>query len=86
MTTKENQYHPQTAIHPGETLAERLEELGVDSKEFAIRAEIPEEMVVAILNGNSSINTEIAMQFERVLKIPVHFWLNMQRSYDEFYE
>jgi hypothetical protein len=26
----------------------------------------------------------MAVLFEHVLKIPAHFWLNMQRSYDEY--
>lgn len=84
MTTKKNQYHPQIAFHPGETLAEKLEELGMGPKEFAIRTGKPEKTVIAILKGKSSITPEMAVQFEHVLKIPAHFWLNMQRNYDEF--
>lgn len=84
MATKKNQYHPQVAFHPGETLAEKLEELGMGPKEFAIRTGKPEKTVIAILKGKSSITPEMAVQFEHVLKIPAHFWLNMQRTYDEF--
>jgi addiction module HigA family antidote len=84
MATKQNQYHPQIAFHPGETLAEKLEELGMGPKEFAVRTGKPEKTVIAILKGNSSITPEMAVQFEHVLKIPAHFWLNMQRTYDEY--
>lgn len=84
MATKKNKYHPQIAFHPGETLAEKLEELGMGPKEFAIRTGKPEKTVIAILKGTSSITPEMAVQFEHVLKIPAHFWLNMQRNYDEF--
>lgn len=84
MATKKNQYHPQIVFHPGETLAEKLEELGMGPKEFAIRTGKPEKTVIAILKGKSSITPEMAVQFEHVLKIPAHFWLNMQRNYDEF--
>lgn len=84
MATKKNQYHPQIAFHPGETLAEKLEELGMGPKEFAVRTGKPEKTVIAILKGKSSITPEMAVQFEHVLKIPAHFWLNMQRNYDEF--
>ena len=83
MTTK-NQYQPQLAFHPGETLAEKLEELGMGPKEFGIRTGKPEKTVIAVLKGKSSITPEMAVQFEHVLKIPAHFWLNMQRNYDEF--
>jgi HTH-type transcriptional regulator / antitoxin HigA len=84
MATKENQYHPQIAFHPGETLAEKLDELGMGPKEFAVRSGKPEKTVIAILKGKSSITPEMAVQFEHVLKIPAHFWLNMQRTYDEY--
>lgn len=84
MATITNQYHPQIAFHPGETLAEKLEELGMGPKEFAIRTGKPEKTVIAILKGKSSITPEMAVQFEHVLKIPAHFWLNMQRNYDEY--
>jgi HTH-type transcriptional regulator/antitoxin HigA len=84
MGTKKNQYHPQIAFHPGETLAEKLKELGMGPKEFAIRTGKPEKTVIAILKEKSSITPEMAVQFEHVLKIPAHFWLNMQRNYDEF--
>lgn len=76
--------HPPVVFHPGETLAEKLDELGMGPKEFAIRTSKPEKTVFAVLKGKSSITAEMAVQFEYVLKIPAHFWLNMQRSYDEF--
>lgn len=81
---KHNQYFPQTNPHPGETLAEKLEEMDMGPKEFAIRTGKPEKTIIAILNGNSSITADMAIQFENVTNIPAHFWLNHQRSYDEY--
>ena len=37
--TKINQFIPQIAFHPGETLAEKLNELGMGPKEFSIRTD-----------------------------------------------
>jgi addiction module HigA family antidote len=79
-----NKYNPQTFFHPGETLAEKLQEMCMGPKEFAVRTGKPEKTVFAILKGKSSITADMAVQFENVLKIPAHFWLNMQRNYDEF--
>lgn len=84
MRTIENQYVPQIAFHPGETLGEKLKEMGMGPKEFSVRAGKPEKTVIAILKGQSSITPEMAVQFEHVLQIPARFWLNMQRNYDEF--
>ena len=79
-----NQYFPQVAFHPGETLSEKLDELGMGPKEFAVRTGKPEKTIIAIIKGKSSITAEMAVQFENVLKIPAHFWLIIQRNYDEF--
>ncbi|MCA0387585.1 MAG: HigA family addiction module antidote protein [Bacteroidetes bacterium] len=84
--TKElkNQYFPQIAFHPGETLAEKLEELKMSNKEFAIRTGKPEKTITAIINGESSVTPDMAVIFENVLKIPAHFWMAKQRHFDEF--
>jgi addiction module HigA family antidote len=80
---KANQYFPETVTHPGETLREKLEELEMGSKEFAIRTGKPEKTISEVLNGNSSITPEMAVQFEKVLKIPAQFWLRRQALHDE---
>jgi HTH-type transcriptional regulator / antitoxin HigA len=81
---KENQYFPSIVFHPGETLGEKLEELKMGPKEFALRSGKPEKTIIAILNGKSAITPDMAVQFENVTKIPANFWMNHQRSFDEF--
>jgi len=80
----QNQYFPQSRPHPGETLTEKLEEMEMGPKEFALRTDKPEKTIIAVMNGKSSITPEMAVLFESVTKIPAHFWMNHQRSYDEF--
>ena len=70
--------------HPGEVLDEKLEEMGMSIKEFALRATKPEKTIIAVINGNSSITTEMAVSFEAVTKIPASFWLRNQQLYDEY--
>jgi len=81
---KKNQYNPQSVPHPGITLEEKLEEMGMGPKEFALRTGKPEKTITAILKGDSSITPDMAVQFENVTKIPAHFWLNLQRNFDEY--
>jgi len=76
-------YNPQTFTHPGEILKEKLEELDMTIKEFALRASKPEKTIHSILNLESSITSEMAVLFENILEIPAHFWLNFQIKYDE---
>jgi len=82
--TKQNQYFPQSRPHPGETLEEKLQEMGMGPKEFAIRTDKPEKTIIAVIKGDSAITPDMAIQFESVTRIPAHFWMNSQRSYDEF--
>ncbi len=82
--TRQNQYFPQSRPHPGETLTEKLEEMEMGPKEFALRTGKPEKTIIAIMKGESSITPDMAVQFENVTKIPANFWMNHQRSYDEY--
>lgn len=70
--------------HPGEVLGEKLEEMGMSIKEFALRATKPEKTIIAVINGNSSITTEMAVSFEAVTRIPASYWLKNQQLYDEY--
>jgi len=83
MSTKYT-YKPDYAVHPGETLREKLEELEMTPKEFAIRTGKPEKTISEILNGKSSITFDMAVLFEKVLKIPANFWIKKQANYNEF--
>lgn len=78
-----NHYQPQTVSHPGETLAEKLEEMGMSIKEFAIRTSKPEKTIIAVMKGDSSITPDMSVAFENVTKIPARFWMELQRKYDE---
>ena len=41
---KPKEYIPQTVTHPGATLKEKLDELGMSQKEFAVRTTMPTPM------------------------------------------
>jgi len=84
MAKKENQYIPQVVFHPGETLSEKLAEMKMGPKEFAMRTDKPEKTINAVLKGESSITPDMAVQFESVTKIPAHSWMSKQRSFDEY--
>lgn len=83
-TTKRTPFVPREAHHPGITLGEKLEELGMSVKEFAIRTSKPEKTINAILKGSSSITSDMAVAFENVTAIPAHFWMQKQQNYNEY--
>lgn len=83
MATRTNQYNPTSTSHPGVTLREKLDELGIGPKEFAVRTGKPEKTISEVLHGNSAITPDMAVLFESVLKIPARFWIQRQYLYEE---
>ena len=79
-----NTYYPESVTHPKEILSEALAENTIGPKEFAVRTGKPEKTITAVLKGESAITPDMAVLFEQVLKIPVHFWLEIQKNYDEY--
>lgn len=82
--TKKNEFILDIAFHPGETLAEKLDEINMGPKEFSIRTGKPEKTITAVLKGESAITPDMAVLFEDVLKIPAGFWLKRQYKHDEY--
>lgn len=81
--TARNEYNPQTVTHPGMDLREKLDELQMSPKEFAVRCNKPIKTISEVLNGKSAITPDMAIQFENVLQIPARYWLQRQYNYDE---
>ena len=79
-----NQYKPDIVFHPATTLSEKLQEMGMSLKEFAIRTCKPEKTIIAVLNEESSLTPEMAILFENVTQIPAQFWINKQARYNEY--
>lgn len=75
---------PHVVYHPGATLQEKLEELGMSAKEFSVRTKKPEKTINAVIKGNSSLTPDMAVAFESVTRIPAHFWMQKQQKYNEY--
>lgn len=73
---------PQSFTHPGITLNEKLMEIGMNVKEFALLLDMPEKTIQDLIKKERSISPEIALKFEKVLNIPAKFWLNYQENYN----
>ena|SRR5579862_6518416 len=71
-----------TAIHPGEHLAEELEELGMSAAGLARKIGVPTNRVTQILNGTRSITGDTALRLGHFFGTSGQFWLNLQSLYD----
>ena len=75
-------FQPDYAIHPGETLAETLAELGMPQAELAQRMGRPLQMISEIIQGKKAITAGTALQLERATGVPANFWNSSQRNYE----
>jgi addiction module HigA family antidote len=75
-------FQPDYAIHPGETLAETLEALGMAQAELAQRMGRPLQIISEIIQGKKAITAETALQLERATGVPANFWNSSQRNYE----
>lgn len=71
---------------PGETLEEKLLEMGMDTKDFAFATSLPEATIISVIEGICVITPDMAVSFENVTKIPAYLWLRLQESYDRYKE
>jgi addiction module HigA family antidote len=70
------------AIHPGEILADELEELDVSPTELARQINVPANRISQIINGKRAITGDTALRLGHWFGNSAQFWLNLQSSYD----
>jgi addiction module HigA family antidote len=73
---------PAIAIHPGEHLAEELDELGMSAAELARQLDVPTNRVTEILNGRRAITGDTALRLAHFFGTTAEFWLNLQSLYE----
>ena len=70
------------AVHPGEILADELEEFGVTPTAFARQIGVPPNRVSRIIAGKRSVSADSALRFGRWFGVEPQFWLNLQSQFD----
>ena len=71
-----------TAIHPGEHLAEQLEELCMSAAELGRQLKVPTNRITEILNGQRAVTGDTALRLGHFFGTSAQFWLNLQSLYD----
>ena len=70
------------SIHPGEHLAEILDELGISQYRLAKAIGVPPRRINEIVHGRRSITADTALRIGQALGMTPEFWLNLQKLYD----
>ena len=69
-------------IHPGEHLAEILDELGISQYRLAKTIGVPPRRINEIVHGRRSITADTALRIGQALGMTPEYWLNLQSSHD----
>lgn len=69
-------------VHPGEVIKEYLETAEMSQGELARQCEMTPKTISKVVNGLASVQPYMAVKFEKVLKRPAHFWMNLQTNFD----
>ncbi len=69
-------------IHPGEYLAETLDELGVSQARFAREIGVSPMRISHVIKGARPVTAELALLFGRAFDQSPQYWLNLQADFD----
>ena len=70
------------AFHPGQYIAELIEDYNMTQNEFAEKLEVSPKTISKLVNGEESISDDLAQKLEKFNNISMKTWLNLQASYD----
>jgi addiction module HigA family antidote len=70
------------AIHPGEILADELEELAVSPTELARQIRVPANRITQIVQGKRAVTGDTALRLGHWFGMSAQFWLNLQSAHD----
>ncbi|QWA12795.1 HigA family addiction module antidote protein [Sodalis ligni] len=67
--------------HPGEIIAETLDDLNIGIRELSRALHVAPSTVQRLVSGHSAVSPEMALKLSAVLGSSAKFWLNLQDNY-----
>jgi addiction module HigA family antidote len=77
--TLEKQARP---VHPGEVIADLLEDLEMTTIDFAQKLDVTPDTVEAIIQGRLPVTVDMAIRLGKALGNGPQLWLNLQQKVD----
>lgn len=71
-----------TPIHPGEHLAEFLEDFGISQYRLAKDIQVPPRRINEIIHGKRGISADTALRLARYFATFATYWMNLQDQYE----
>lgn len=69
-------------VHPGEYIAETLEELDMSARELGEALHVSPNRITEIVRGRRSITADTALRLGRWLGTGPELWMNVQKTYE----
>ena len=79
----DNNFQPDWASPPGDTIVDILEEKNILISVFAQQMGHSLEYTIELLQGHVIISMDIARQLDKILGPSVEFWINRETQYRE---
>jgi addiction module HigA family antidote len=71
-----------SSIHPGEILADELEEIDLTISQLAQKIYVSPETLYHILQGDVNPTGDIALKLGRFFNTGAELWMNLQKAYE----
>jgi antitoxin HigA-1 len=71
-----------TPIHPGEILADELDEIGLSAAGLARLIDVPANRISQIVAGRRNVTADTALRLGRYFGTSADFWMNLQKTHE----
>lgn len=82
MATKKTGISRDLLTHPGEIIADILEDRDITQADLAKRTGVSPTHVSNVISGQKGISADYAQKLEYALGVPKSFWINLQANYE----
>ena len=69
-------------IHPGEFLADELEEIEITATELSRQIDVPPNRISQIIRSRRDITADTALRLGQFFGTGPELWMNLQKTYD----
>jgi len=69
-------------IHPGEFLADELDEMEITASELSRQIDVPPNRISQIIRGKRDVTADTALRLGQFFGTGPELWMNLQQSYD----
>jgi addiction module HigA family antidote len=70
------------AIHPGEFLADEIEQIGITATELSRQIDVPPNRISQIIRGKRDLTADTALRLGKFFGTGPEFWINLQKAYE----